>query len=368
MDEARGKPTFLRWMKLSDGESLAYGNLTFRKGGDDDKKEEERLLKRLVSVANINNKKKTKHHDALVTTMVGRKEVGKTVRVRVSVGGTEEDGAERAVKKRHIGGISREEALPFVSTNRSFLEWEKLKDGQTMNYGSRFYTKGVPKMEEKLLGHIVRTQKQNAKRQRKGQRVAAATKEGEKTIEYVPSENEVVARGQKGQGDLIALVDNLFYEAVMKEEIDIMKTTTKYFFRLVEKHTEKQKLSKTVKGAIKGRLLDLIKHHPKMANPPASAPAPAPALALAPSPASALAPALDGATAGAKSSGPKWIKLIRERKHGVVTCELKRSKIGQFFPLIRSINGEVIRGDENGCEPCILKKVQSSCMRCLTHT
>ena len=95
--------------------------------------------------------------------MMGRKEDGgerARIRARVRVGGTE-GGAEPPIKKRCIG---QEDALSLLGTNLSFLRWEALVDKETMKYGSRWYIKGVPKSEEKLFGHMVRTLEGNAKR------------------------------------------------------------------------------------------------------------------------------------------------------------------------------------------------------------
>ena len=57
MDEARNKPTFVRWLNLDDGKILKYANNDYIKGGDDEKQVEEKLLKRIIQVANQNNKK-----------------------------------------------------------------------------------------------------------------------------------------------------------------------------------------------------------------------------------------------------------------------------------------------------------------------
>jgi len=71
-----------------------------------------------------------------------------------------------------------------------------------MKYGSRCYIKGVPKSEEKILGHIVHTLEGNAKRLQMGQGVAAATKKGGKRGQRVVAVSSpvVVAKGRKGQG------------------------------------------------------------------------------------------------------------------------------------------------------------------------
>ena len=129
----------------------------------------------------------------------GRRTGGGTarIRVRVRVGKTEE-GAEPAKKKSRIG---LEEALSLLGTNLSFLRWEALADKDTMKYGSRCYIKGVPKSEEKLFGHMVRTLEGNAKRRpQMGQGVAAATKEGGKRGQrlVVVLSPVVVAKGRKG--------------------------------------------------------------------------------------------------------------------------------------------------------------------------
>ena len=90
-----------------------------------------------------------------------------------------------------------------MGTNLSFLRWEALADNDTMKYGSRCYIKGVPKSEEKLFGHMVRTLEGNAKRRpQMGQGVAAATKEGGKRGQRVVAVSSpvVVAKGRKGQG------------------------------------------------------------------------------------------------------------------------------------------------------------------------
>ena len=77
--------------------------------------------------------------------------------------------------------IQRDEALPIVSNNPTFMCWEQLDDGATIKYGSRTYTKGRRGQEEMLMGHIKRTHESNAKRPPKGQGVlAAATEEGGK--------------------------------------------------------------------------------------------------------------------------------------------------------------------------------------------
>ena len=56
LDEARGKPTFVRWLNLADGKILKYANYDYIKGGDDEKQVEEKLLKRIIQVANQNKK------------------------------------------------------------------------------------------------------------------------------------------------------------------------------------------------------------------------------------------------------------------------------------------------------------------------
>ena len=144
--------------KIKKGKALVYGNRTFRKGGDDEKDEEERLLKQLVTVANAKNKIKMKR-EVLVAT-VGRKEDwGETARIRVRVRVDEtEEGAEPAKKEAYWsrGGFV------LLGTDLSFLRWEALADNNAMKYGSRCYIKGVPKSEEKLFGHIVRTLEENA--------------------------------------------------------------------------------------------------------------------------------------------------------------------------------------------------------------
>jgi len=92
--------------------------------------------------------------------------------------------------------------LSLLGTNLSFLRWEALANNDTMKYGSRCYIKGVPKSEEKILGHIVHTLEGNAKRLQMGQGVAAATKKGGKRGQRVVAVSSpvVVAKGRKGQG------------------------------------------------------------------------------------------------------------------------------------------------------------------------
>ena len=138
MDEARNKPTFVRWLNLDDGKILKYANNDYIKGGDDEKQVEEKLLKRIIQVTN-QNKKKTTHLVAMLC--------GKRVTVRVYVGGNME-GAEQ---RKHI---SRDEAWPIVGNHRTFMEWEQLVDGATIKYGTRAFTKGRLGQEEMLMGLI----------------------------------------------------------------------------------------------------------------------------------------------------------------------------------------------------------------------
>ena len=102
--------------------------------------------------------------------------------------------------------IQRDEALPIVSNNPTFMCWEQLVDGATIKYGSRTYTKGRRGQEEMLMGHIKRTHESNAKRPQKGQGVlAAATEEGGKrgtkrraaALSEALSPAAVVVKGQK---------------------------------------------------------------------------------------------------------------------------------------------------------------------------
>ena len=191
MDEARNKPTFVRWLNLDDGKILKYANNDYIKGGDDEKQVEEKLLKRIIQVTN-QNKKKTTHLVAMLC--------GKRVTVRVYVGGNME-GAEQ---RKHI---SRDEAWPIVGNHRTFMEWEQLVDGATIKYGSRTFTKGRLGQEEMLMGLIVRTHELNAKRSQKGIGVlaAAATEEGGKrgprrrveALSEALSPAVVVVKGQK---------------------------------------------------------------------------------------------------------------------------------------------------------------------------
>ena len=84
-----------------------------------------------------------------------------------TVGGTEEgwEAAEPAKKRRDVG---REEALPIVGNNPSFLKWEGLSSQKQMQYGTRWHTKGVSQIKEELVTHIFNTLTANGKWQRGG--------------------------------------------------------------------------------------------------------------------------------------------------------------------------------------------------------
>ena len=56
VDEARSKPTFVKWLTLGAGKIIRYANNDYMKGGDDEKQMEEKLLKRIIQVTTQNKK------------------------------------------------------------------------------------------------------------------------------------------------------------------------------------------------------------------------------------------------------------------------------------------------------------------------
>ena len=136
MDEARGKPSFLRWRSKIDNakgtedveeRTYSYGGCKFVWGGDNQAEEERRLLSRIITVTNNNSKKREKIND-----------------------GDADDKLETApIKTRRR--LEHDEALPLVGRLPAYIKWQALGEGGRIEYKKRIYVKGVHGMEEKLM-------------------------------------------------------------------------------------------------------------------------------------------------------------------------------------------------------------------------
>ena len=114
MEEARGKPSFLKWRaKIGNAKgtddvnerTFKYGGFKFVWGGDNQEVEEKRLLNRIITVTTNNIKK----------------------RQRITAGDADAELDAAPMKKRRR--LERDEALPLVCRLPAYIQWEGLCDG-----------------------------------------------------------------------------------------------------------------------------------------------------------------------------------------------------------------------------------------------
>ena len=113
MEEARGKPSFLKWRaKIANAKgtedvnerTFTYGGWKFVWGGDNQEDEEKRLLNRIIIVTTNNCKKRQK----------------------ITADADAELDAAPMKKRRRL---ERDEALPLVCRLPTYIQWEALGDG-----------------------------------------------------------------------------------------------------------------------------------------------------------------------------------------------------------------------------------------------
>lgn len=148
----RQAPTFKRWMKLRNGETLKYACREFVKGEEDD---EERLMRRIM-IARRNN---LRDHAILKHA---RAQTEQPTKKSKKVKSSEEESFQAPSKKKRNNTfvltdeeVMREMDVPAVEATRSFKAWLELENGQTFTY-NQTYVKGKEGHEWLLKKNIWR--------------------------------------------------------------------------------------------------------------------------------------------------------------------------------------------------------------------
>lgn len=146
----RQAPTFKRWLKLRNGETLKYACREFVKGEDDD---EERLMRRIM-IARRNN---LRDHAILKRARAQIEQPSKK-----KIKSLDEESVQVPSKKKRGNAfvltdeeVMREMDVAAVEATRSFRAWLELKDGQTFTY-NQTYVKGKEGHEWLLKKNIWR--------------------------------------------------------------------------------------------------------------------------------------------------------------------------------------------------------------------
>ena len=185
----RKAPTFVKWLALSDGETLSYACRTFVKGNEND---EERLMRRIMIARRNNlkdhailkqaraieaervrdeveeaaeNRKRSASEDALKDEDALLTESLEAVYVPTNPSGT---------KRRFIPGklrptdddVMKEMDIPAVEATRSYRKWLSLPEGEKMTYNQE-YVKGNPEHDWLLRKNIWRRMRYRRENQQK---------------------------------------------------------------------------------------------------------------------------------------------------------------------------------------------------------
>lgn len=144
-------PTFIRWQKLVDGQSLRYACRDFIKGRGDD---EERLMRRIM-IARRNNLrdhailKRARSHRECNTKNSRKTKCKKEI---IPVPSKKRQGNTFVMTDEEV---RNEMDVPAVEATRSFRAWLELEDGEDFTYNQK-YIKGKPGHEWLLRKNIWR--------------------------------------------------------------------------------------------------------------------------------------------------------------------------------------------------------------------
>jgi hypothetical protein len=137
-------PTYQKWLKLEDGDSLRYSSRDFIKGRD---KDEERLLRR-INIArrynSLNHKRLSLARNAIIEVEDDYEGSKAKKKARFSSPVAKK---RKAVARSTSNSMTKDEILrqemdvPAVKATRSYKTWLKLEDGKEFTYGEK-YCKG----------------------------------------------------------------------------------------------------------------------------------------------------------------------------------------------------------------------------------
>lgn len=199
----RKAPTFKKWEKLQNGETLSYACRQFTKGGDDD---EERLMRRIM-IARRNNLKEhkvLKKVRALDAVAQQQQQQGTSVNNQLldeslppplqDQQATAEKMNPSGTKRRRIAGqiqptdeeVLQEMDVPAVEATRSYQKWYSLEDGTPFTYNQQF-VKGEPGHDWLLRKAIWR--RMRYRRENRAKVIAVKRKENGEQLPEVDSES-----------------------------------------------------------------------------------------------------------------------------------------------------------------------------------
>jgi hypothetical protein len=199
----RKAPTFKKWEKLQNGETLSYACRQFTKGGDDD---EERLMRRIM-IARRNNLKEhkvLKKVRALDAVAQQQQQQGTSVNNQLldeslppplqDQQATDEKMNPSGTKRRRIAGqiqptdeeVLQEMDVPAVEATRSYQKWYSLEDGTPFTYNQQF-VKGEPGHDWLLRKAIWR--RMRYRRENRAKVIAVKRKENGEQLPEVDSES-----------------------------------------------------------------------------------------------------------------------------------------------------------------------------------
>lgn len=200
----RKAPTFKKWEKLQNGETLSYACRQFTKGGDND---EERLMRRIMIARRNNLKehkvlKKVRALDAVAQQQHQQKEetsvnnqLDETLPPPLQhQQATDEKMNPSGTKRRRIAGqiqptdeeVLQEMDVPAVEATRSYQKWYSLEDGTPFTYNQQF-VKGEPSHDWLLRKAIWR--RMRYRRENRAKVVAVKRKENGEQLPEVDSES-----------------------------------------------------------------------------------------------------------------------------------------------------------------------------------
>ena len=200
----RKAPTFKKWEKLQNGETLSYACRQFTKGAEND---EERLMRRIMIARRNNLKehkvlKKARAIDAAAAQQQQLQQQETSVNNQLDESLPpplqQQANAEKmnpsGTKRRRIAGqiqptdeeVLQEMDVPAVEATRSYQKWYSLEDGTAFTYNQQF-VKGEPGHDWLLRKAIWR--RMRYRRENRAKVIAVKRKENGEQLPEVDSES-----------------------------------------------------------------------------------------------------------------------------------------------------------------------------------